>query len=132
MGLCVPLVEIRSEPFQCAPDLDLRLDVHRALSLLPALMRRIVVIVADSGPAEASRITGTSRAAIYRTIAKARTVFAEAGLRPVRQFKRRSAVTPRKAAPTEEASLAAQVLHAQGRCPGCDAQVVVRCQGARA
>ena len=79
---CESLSEIRND-LECPaspPDLCLRVDISRVLGRVPAELRYLALILAECGPAQASRETGLSRGALHRRIARIRAAFIEHGL----------------------------------------------------
>jgi RNA polymerase sigma factor (sigma-70 family) len=62
------------EPAVYQPDPCLRLDVGRILDRAPAELQRIVLMLAEYGPAQVSSQTGLSRAVVYRRILALRAI----------------------------------------------------------
>jgi RNA polymerase sigma factor (sigma-70 family) len=68
-------------PLRLLVAVELRLDFDRVLGRLEPRDRRVVELLTEHRPARIARILGISRAGIYRSIDRVRTVFSEAGFR---------------------------------------------------
>jgi RNA polymerase sigma-70 factor (ECF subfamily) len=60
--------------------LELRIDVDSAISLLPADLAGVAILLKSVGVAEAAQQLGLSRATAYRRVASIRAAFASTGL----------------------------------------------------
>ena len=82
LRICLSLENIAGEvePVVHQPDLLLQIEVCRILSRVPAELRRIVLMLADHTPSEASRVLGVARSTVYERIDRLRAAFEHAGL----------------------------------------------------
>lgn len=66
----------------CADPMELHADVWRLLNLLNDRDRRLMLLLMEHSPAEASRMLGIARSTVYQRIQRLRRTIIDAGLAP--------------------------------------------------